>query len=113
MGVACRFAPSCDSVGLAVWLRRPAAAVSATIAGHSLRLTVTTAYPRPGARATFVGYLRSYRLITRVPLLVGAGPTTWDTDGDWPSAHVQLRIDYGHGRIVLTRLDVPLQPGWG
>jgi hypothetical protein len=113
MGVACHFARSCDSVGLAVWLRRPAVAVNATIAGHSLKLTATTAYPRPGARATFVGYLRSYRLVTRVPLLVGAGPTTWDTDRGWPSARVQLRIDYGHGRIVLTRLDLPVEPGWG
>ena len=112
MGVACR-SHSCDRVGLTVWLRRPAAAVSATIAGHPLRLTVTKAYPRPGARATFVGYLRSYRLITRVPLLVGPGPTTWDTHGDWPLARVQLRIDSGHGRILLTRIDVPLQPGSG
>ena len=112
MGVACR-SHACDSVGLAVWLRRPAEAVSATIAGHRLRLTVTAAYPRSGARDTFVGYLRSYRLITRVPLLVGAGPTAWGTQGDWPSARVELRIDYGHERIALTQLDVPLQPGWG
>src|SRR5438270_737090 len=40
MGVACHVANSiaCDRVGLAVWLRRPAIAVSASIAGAILKL---------------------------------------------------------------------------
>jgi hypothetical protein len=112
MGVACR-SHSCRQVGLAVWLRRPAASVSATVAGHPLTLAATNAYPRRGAGAAFVGYLGSYRLITRVPLMTGPGSTAWDTHGDWPSARVQLRIGFAHGRILVTRLEVPLQPGWG
>ena len=112
LGVACR-SRSCDWVGLAVWLRRSAVSVSATIAGRPLSLAVTNAYPRPGARATFVGYLRPLRLVTRLRLLVGLGPTTWDTNGDWPSPLVRLRIDYGNDRIVVTRLHVTIAPGWG
>jgi hypothetical protein len=113
MGVACR-ARSCDWVGLAVWLRRPAVAVTATIAGRLLNLEVTNAYPRPGARATFVGYLRPVRLVTRLQLAVGSGPTTWDTNlGQWPMPAVRLRIRYGNGSILVTRLDIPLEPGWG
>ncbi len=112
MGVACRLR-TCDWVGLAIWLRQPARAVSATIDGHPLTLTLTRAYPRPGARATFAGYLRPYRLITRLPLLVGPAPTAWKTDGNGPSGHVQLRIDFGHGPMTITRLTVPLQAGWG
>jgi len=40
MGVACGIPNSivCDRVGLTVWLRRPAVAVSATIAGQPLKL---------------------------------------------------------------------------
>ena len=84
MGVACR-SHTCDWVGLSIWLRRPAVAVRATIEGHPLTLVPTRAYPRPGARATFVGYLRPYRLITHVPLLVGLAPTAWKTAGPGPS----------------------------
>ena len=110
MGVACRLRV-CDWIGLAVWLRQPAVAVSATIAGRPMRLAMTNAYPRPGARATFVGYLRPFRLVTHAHLAVGSGPTTWSSN--WPMPAVQLRIRYRGGSILVTRLAVPLQPGWG
>ena len=112
MGVACR-GSSCRAVGLAVWLRDRAASVTATVAGHPMALSATRAFPRPGAGATFVGYLDSYRLLTRVPLVTGPAPTTWGTSGRWPSARVRLRIDDGRGRIIVTRLVVTLAPGWG
>jgi hypothetical protein len=101
-------------VGLAVWLRQPAVAVRATIAGRPMALEVTTAYPRPGAAAVFVGYLRPYRRVTRAQLTVGLGPTAWATNVDRvPMPVVQLRIRYRSGAALLTRLDVPLEPGWG
>jgi hypothetical protein len=113
MGVACHLG-MCDWVGLAVWLRQPAVAVSATIAGRPMRLVITNAYPRPGARATFVGYLRPYRLITDAHLDVGSGPTSWATSlGHAPTPVVQLRIRYRNGSALTTRLQVPLQSGWG
>jgi hypothetical protein len=113
MGVACRL-DRCDWVGLAVWLRQPAAAVTATIAGQPMRLVMTSAYPRSGARATFVGYLRPYRLITDARVDVGSGATGWATSlGRAPTPAVQLSIRYQNGSTVTTRLEVPLQPGWG
>jgi hypothetical protein len=113
MGVACRLR-ACDWIGLAVWLRQPAVAVSATIAGRPMRLDITNAYPRPAARATFVGYLRPFRLVTHAQLAIGSGPTTWASSlGQWPMPAVQLRIRYRGGSILVTRLEVPLQPGWG
>jgi hypothetical protein len=113
MGVACRLGV-CDWVGLAVWLRQPAVAVSATIAGRPMRLVITDAYPRSGARATFVGYLRPYGLVTKAHLSVGSGPTGWATGlGQEPTPAVQLNIRYRNGSTLTTRLDVPLQSGWG
>jgi hypothetical protein len=113
MGVACR-SGVCDWVGLAVWLRQPAVSVSATIAGRPVRLVMTNAYPRPGARATFVGYLRPFRLVTSARLDVGSGPTSWATSlGQEPTPAVNLRIRYRNGRTLTTSLDLPLQPGWG
>jgi hypothetical protein len=112
MGVACRLGV-CDWVGLAIWLRQPAVAVTARIAGRPMRLVITNAYPRSGARATFVGYLRPYRLVTNAHLDVGSGPTSWATSlGQAPTPAVQLSIRYRNGRTLTTRVKVPLQPGW-
>jgi hypothetical protein len=111
MGVACH-AGACDSVGLAVWLRRPAVSVSATIAGHPFGLT--TWHARPFApqtpRKMFVGYLTPLRLITHMRL--AGPPSTWPTANS-PHPLVLLRITYRGGRVVMTRLRVPVQPGWG
>ena len=110
MGVACH-SGACDSIGLAVWLRRPAESVSATIAGHPFGLTTWQARPfAPSTpRKMFVGYLTPLRLITSMHLV---GPPT-DWTGNWPQLLVSLRITYVSGRVVLTRLRVPLKPGWG
>lgn len=111
-GVAC-YRHSCDWLGLAVWLRQPAVAVSATIGGHPLALERTHAYPATGARAVFAGFLRPYRLVTHVGLV--AGPVAmWDVNSSqWPAATVRLRIVSPDGRILRTRVVVVLQPGWG
>ena len=111
MGVACH-AGACDSVGLAVWLRRPAVSVSATVAGHPFGLTTWQARPfTPSTpRRMFVGYLAPLRLITNVRLV--GPPSAWPTTNS-PSPLVSLRIIYGGGRIVTTRLRIPIQPGWG
>lgn len=111
MGVACH-SGACDSVGLAVWLRRPAVSVSATIAGHPFGLTTWQARPfTPSTpRKMFVGYLTPLRLITRMRLV--GPPSAWPTANS-PSPLVSLTITYGGGRVVTTRLRVPVQPGWG
>ena len=111
MGVACH-SGACDSVGLAVWLRRPALSVSATIAGHPFGLTTWQARPfMPSTpRKMFVGYLTPLRIITRMRLV--RPPSAWPTAYS-PSPLVSLRITYRGGRVVTTRLRVPVQPGWG
>jgi hypothetical protein len=111
MGVACH-AGGCDSVGLAVWLRRPAVSVSATIAGHRFGLTTWQArqFMPSTPRKMFVGYLSPLRLVTRMHL---AGPPSAWAAANSPSPLVSLRITYGGGRIDTTRLRIPLQPGWG
>ena len=115
MGVAC-LTRACDSVGLAVWLRRPAASVNATVAGHPLKLTTRAALPYQPAPARahrmFVGYLTALRLITRMRLVLVQIAARWPGPTD-PVALVSLRITYRNGRVVMTRLRVPVQPGWG
>jgi hypothetical protein len=96
MGVAC-YRHSCDWIGLAVWLRRPALAVTATVAGQPVRLQPSSAYPQ---RVT------SIHLET-----APGGPTSWN--GEAPVPSVQLRIRSSSGVTLDTRLHVPVQPGWG
>lgn len=112
LGVSCHSA-SCDSVGLAVWLRRSAVSVSASIARHRFALTRGQAQPfMPSTPSTmFVGYLTPLRLVTRAQLARGA-PTHWAT-GTSPDPLLSLRIAYRDGRVVATQLHVPVQPGWG
>lgn len=59
----------------------------------------------------FVGYIAPLRLVTRMHLVLGPA-TSWPTSNS-PDPLVRLRIDYGDGRVLLTRLRIPLQPGWG
>jgi hypothetical protein len=121
MGVVCPVANSttCDRVGLSVWLRNPAVAVSATIAGRPLTLDTRQARPflAPGqrARTMFVGYLQPAGIVTRLHAAPDASPLRWwaPSPTNAPSPPVELRIDYGTGRTILTKLDVPLEAGWG
>jgi len=111
MGVAC-YRRSCDWVGLAVWLQRPAVAVTATVAGQPVRLQPSSAYPQRGAQATFVGYLRHYQRVTSTRLeTIPGGPTSWS--GRTPLPWVQLRIRSRSGATLVARLHVPIAAGWG
>jgi hypothetical protein len=112
MGVACHLG-ACNSIGLAVWLRKPAVAVSATIAGHQLPLTTWQArqFTPQSARKMFVGYITPIRLVTTLRLIRGP-PADWPTASS-PHPLVSLRIRFRNGRVVETRLRVPVEPGWG
>jgi hypothetical protein len=121
MGVACPVANSiaCDRVGLAVWLRRPAVAVTATIAGAPLKLNWGgdrspgfALRHDPTPRTAFDGFLQPAGIVARLRVKPEPGTSTWLGSGT-PTPFVALRIDYGHGRIVLTRLRLPLSAGWG
>ena len=114
MGVACQ-TRRCDSVGLSVWLRQPATAVSATVAGHPVKLTTRAALPyQPAAaraRTMFTGYLAPLRLLTQMHV-VRLPPANWSGPND-PNPLVQLRIHTRSGPVVLTQLRAQVQPGWG
>lgn len=118
MGVACPVANSiaCDRVGLAVWLRRPARAVTATIAGAPVALDWHGDQPpasgASGPRRAFDGYLQPAGIVTRLHVTPESGGLRWFGDGA-PSPVVRFRIDYGHGRVVRTQQPVELAAGWG
>ena len=67
MGVSCRIPNSfaCDRVGLAVWLREPAARVEAAIAGRELELDDPewSGPAEHGERRMFAGFLQPAGLI--------------------------------------------------
>jgi hypothetical protein len=117
MGVHCPVANSiaCDEVGLAVWLRRPAYSVDASIAGASLPLNWfgeeyrLRDLSRP--RRAFYGYLHPAGIVSRLHVrgLTGA---MWFGEGT-PSPMVWVLINYGDGHRAVTHLRVPLMAGWG
>lgn len=121
MGVVCPIANStvCDRVGLSVWLRQRAVAVNATIDGRPLTLTAAQARPylAPGEHTgtMFTGYLQPAGIVTRLHVIPDESPIRWwaPSPSNAPSPPVELRIDYGNGRRVVTKLDVPLEAGWG
>jgi hypothetical protein len=121
MGVVCPIANStlCDRVGLAVWLRKSAVAVSATIGGRPLTLNTQQARPFLGpeerAGTMFVGYLHPAGIAERLRVIPDDSPIGWwaPSANNAPSPPVELRIDYGNGRPVVTKLYVPLEAGWG
>lgn len=116
MGVHCPTANSiaCDRVGLAIWLKRPAMAVSATINGRMLAMDRVgdrlIALGRP--RTEFDGYLQPAGLRTSLGVRPIAGTDLWEGDPT-PYPVVWLLIDYGRGRQAITHLRVPLSAGWG
>jgi hypothetical protein len=116
MGVACHVANSvaCDRVGLAVWLRRPAIAVSATIAGAPLKLNDPhwSGPIRDGRRTMFAGFLQPAGLTTRLHVIPESKTPVW-LGNNAPTPLVRFRIDNGHGQIVVTQTNVWLSAGWG
>jgi hypothetical protein len=118
MGVACPIPNSiaCDRIGLAVWLRRPAVAVTASIDGTTLRLWTGPRSPsawtsRP-TNTGFTAYLQPAGLLTAFHVTPQSGTSIW-YGAPTPSPMVRFRIDYGHGHVVTTQRRVPLMAGWG
>ena len=118
MGVSCRRANSiaCDRVGLAVWTRRPARAVRATVAGRTFALDDAewSGPSRHGLRRMFAGFLHHAGLRGSGPLAVQVenGRNRWT--GVRPvSASVHLVISYRDCSQRATIVRVSLAPGWG
>jgi hypothetical protein len=119
MGVHCPVANSiaCDQVGLAVMLKQPAISVLASIDGRQFKLNrrgdVLDRSPRP--RVEFDGFLQPAGIVSRMHVHTAPGSDFWAPDlrQPDPTAAVRLQIDYGNGRIVVTRLRVALSAGWG
>ncbi len=128
MGVHCPQpdAITCDRVGLAIWLKRPAISVDATIAGQPLKLDWFGEQPRFAStqpRTEFAGYLRPAGLTTRFHVKPTAAASVdprcgcrvgpeWN-GGDPPSPLVELQIQYPDHTRVLTHLHVFLAHAWG
>lgn len=118
MGVACHIPNSiaCDRVGLSVWLRRRAIAISATIAGAPLRLDDPTwSYVAHDGRRTlyvYAGFLQPAGLTGRLHVTPEPHSAIWLGDNA-PAPLVRFRIDYGHGKVVVTQERVFLSAGWG
>jgi hypothetical protein len=116
LGVSCHVASwiGCDRVGLAVWLRRPAVAVSATIAGAPLKLNdpMWSGPMRNGRRTMFAGFLKPAGITTRLHVKPYGKTQTW-IGSNQPTPTVWFRIDYGHGKVIVTHEGVGLRAGWG
>ena len=113
MGIAvCHPSSSaCYRVGLAVWLKRPAVSVTATIAGvrsslnrsddRGIQMITST------RRREFIGFAKPPGIVPNTYLRTpDANPTT-------PMAVVKLTIETSNGKTVVTRLRAPVQAGWG
>ena len=115
MGVSCRRPNSiaCDRVGLAVWTRRPARAVRATIAGRTFELD-DPEYGSPrkhGLRLMFAGYLHDAGLRGSGPLAVKVKNNRWF--GGPVATTVRLIITDADGSQRATTVRVALAAGWG
>jgi hypothetical protein len=112
LGVSCPFANStaCDRVGLAVWLRRPARSVEATIGGRHFNLN-DPKWSGPadnGLRKMFAGFLQPAGL-RRGPLQV---PINWA--GNPPVAtNVRIVVTFADGTQRAVTTKVALSAGWG
>lgn len=128
MGVACPQpnAISCDRIGLAIWLKRPALSVEATIAGQPLKLDwfgEEARFTSVTPRTEFTGYLQPAGLTTRLRVRAQEasldphcgcrrGGPTWGGN-DAPSPLVRLQIVYADHTRAVTQLHVGLAAGWG
>ena len=114
LGVACHPANTiaCDRIGLEVWLRRPATAVRATIAGRPVTFDPSSSSPpHNGQRTFFDGFLQRAGIVSQFHVKP-------DPEGRWygsdaPSAAVRLWVDYGHGTTMSTEVNAVLTPGFG
>jgi len=122
VGVACSTANSiaCDRVGVAVWLSKPAARLTVTVAGQPIVMraattTCTTRQTRQRVRCgtDFVGYLHPAGLLH--------GPRRIDTHGSkdyWAGsqaawAPIRITAHYPDGASATVTVRPTLNPGWG
>lgn len=121
MGIAtCRQAQSspapdtCYRVGLAVWLKRPAETVRATGANGSLALSHTNHRWIPMTSSVqgreFIGFFKPTGIVPSA--YPRTNKATYATPGT-PVAAVELTIVNRQGRTLITRVRVPVEPGWG
>jgi len=115
MGVACGVPNwiGCDRIGLSIWLRHPAVAVTATIAGRSFALD-DRSWSGPahdGTRTHFSGFLRHARITARLGVIPGPGQH-WSGRGT-PSPLVMLEIAEPGHRTIQAWTNVDLMAGWG
>ena len=117
LGVSCRIPDTitCDRVGLAVWLTRPARALLATIGGRSFTLDDPhwSGPAHHGLRRMLAGFLHPAGL-THGPLRI----TPDGPHGYWAGRHpawmpVRLAVRYGDGARLVLRVRLPLHAGWG
>jgi hypothetical protein len=132
LGVSCPIANSiaCDRVGLAVWLKRPAVSVTATIAGAPLALNQHG--PQPDhlrlPRRVFYGYLQPAGITSRLHIRPVEGneiitkhgrtrvvvrPQMWFGEGNARAPLIKLTVHYSDGQTILTQRRVGLATGWG
>jgi hypothetical protein len=110
LGVACSTASSiaCDRIGVAVWLKRPATHVNASIDGRPVVLR-----PPRARGGWWEGYLHPAGLIDG-PLRVTPDRGRYVWTGRHPrDAHVAVTIVRGLGIRERAAATVPLRAGWG
>jgi hypothetical protein len=120
LGVACHAANSvaCERVGLAVWLRRPAIAVSAAIGAHTFPLDLHGEQRGPVGRASteWAGFLHAASLFSG-SLTVYPHEGFWaGNNGRHPEAQTTVRflVHYADGQEVqVTAPNVSLRAGYG
>jgi hypothetical protein len=110
VGVSCRTANSiaCDRVGVAVWLKRPAVGVTATIAGQ--RLTLRPPRSREG---WWEGFLQPAGMIDgALRVTPDRGRFYWQ--GTHPrDVHLGIAVTRASADTHRTSMTVSLHPGWG
>jgi hypothetical protein len=105
---------TCKRIGLTVWLKRPAATVHATSANDTFALNHTDQrgiqMTGSAGRREFIGFFEPTGIVG--PAYLRADFATHATPGP-PVAAVKLTIVNSQGRTLVTRLRVPVEPGWG
>ena len=110
VGVSCRRANSiaCNRVGVAVWLKRPAVGVTATIEGRRLRLR-----PPRSREGWWEGFLQPAGMLDgALRVTPDRGRYYWQ--GTHPrDVHVVVAITRAIADTDRTSVTVSLRPGWG
>ena len=118
LGLACPQPNSiaCDRVGLAVWLRRPARSVTATVGKRSWALDDRqwSGPRRHGLRWMFAGFVQPAGM--RAPGALSVRPEDGAdlyTGRNGIAPRVRLVITLADGTRLATSFRAELAPGWG